>query len=82
MHFMVGAAAMDAMKDKAPAQGELLGLHTQNPDDWPKDKEASYEVASLSFHRVTNRARTNASLSQFKQMKNSLWIHLKRLRKY
>ena len=96
---MVGAAAMDAMKDKTLAQGELLGLHTQNPDDganvkqrimttlqcrtdWPKDKEASYEVASLSFHRVTNRARTNASLSQFKQMKNSLWIHLKRLRKY
>ena len=34
-------AAMDAMKDKAPAQGELLGLHTQNPDDWPKDEEAS-----------------------------------------
>ena len=33
MHFMVGAAAMDAMKDKTPAQGELLGLHTQNPDD-------------------------------------------------
>jgi len=63
---------MGAMKDKAPAQGELLGLHTQNPDDWPKDEEA----------RVTNRARTNASLSQFKQMKNSLWIHLKRLRKY
>jgi len=29
MHFMVGAAAMDAMKDKTLAQGELLGLHTQ-----------------------------------------------------
>ena len=33
MHFMMGAAAMDAMKDKTLAQGELLGLHTPNPDE-------------------------------------------------
>ena len=51
MHFMVyalsvstlnlgtafdGAAAMDAMKNKILAQGELLGLYTQNPDKGAK----------------------------------------------
>jgi len=39
MHFMVGAVAMDAMKDKTLAQGELLSLHTQNPDDGANVKQ-------------------------------------------
>jgi hypothetical protein len=37
--FHGGAAAMDAMKDKTLAQGELLGLHTQNPDDGANVKQ-------------------------------------------
>jgi len=62
MHFMVGAAAMDAMKDKTLAQGELLGLHTQNPDDWPKDEEASTRGWPL-FFSPSNQSSSNKRIS-------------------